>query len=458
MHSLQTSQVIKKNLLTGWREEYPFRVYCLGFIFIVFFSIKAIHDWPDFWTRFSISLACLAPALLVFCKIYKEGLRLKNLPKEIIVIAMLVFLGALNVFFSEEVWVSLKGVVLFVLSGLMVFFAVFYLFRLKRNQIVFYYLCSICLVIFCCYRIYIVASPDSGDLYRLFSYNLIPAGSLINLLLIGPLMLLAEEGRWGKRIVLILLIFLAVATDFLLFKRGPILAIVVMAIVYGIIASKTLRVLSLVLLTSVAVGYQFGGNRILKDKFESIEREGEKVGIWVESFSKWRTILIRMEYYPLAFAMLKEKPVLGIGYNTSIIKNFPVDYHNVFFDKRYFGNHVKQANTFDNIVLSIFVETGLIFSITYFGSVGIVVLRLVNLLKINSEYRVQSMILLMVLFGFFAHSMTFDSLKYPPLSWVFHSVLAIAANLKVGSLDDSPLQNSLEAPEKLPEKITNANW
>ena len=34
-------------------------------------------------------------------------------------------------------------------------------------------------------------------------------------------------------------------------------------------------------------------------------------------------------------------------------------------------------------------------------------------------------LLLIVLLGFLAHSMTFDSLKYPHLNWVFHSFLGL---------------------------------
>ena len=37
-------------------------------------------------------------------------------------------------------------------------------------------------------------------------------------------------------------------------------------------------------------------------------------------------------------------------------------------------------------------------------------------------------LLLIVVAGFIVHSMTFDSLKYPHLNWLFHSFLGLMAH------------------------------
>jgi hypothetical protein len=49
------------------------------------------------------------------------------------------------------------------------------------------------------------------------------------------------------------------------------------------------------------------------------------------------------------------------------------------------------------------------------------------------EKRLHAVLLLTPLFGFFIHSMTFDSLIYPHLNWLFHSYLGLMANFDVST-------------------------
>ena len=118
--------------------------YCISTLFIIFFSSEAIQYLPDLWTQGAITLACLLPAILILTQIYPSLSKGRVLPLEIKFIFILFVLGVLNVYFSEDQWVSLKGMSLFFMSGMMIFGVTFFLFNSTQAKTVFYYLISFC--------------------------------------------------------------------------------------------------------------------------------------------------------------------------------------------------------------------------------------------------------------------------------------------------------------------------
>ena len=73
-------------------------------------------------------------------------------------------------------------------------------------------------------------------------------------------------------------------------------------------------------------------------------------------------------------------------------------------------------------------EMGGLFTLAYSGLAIYLLKPLILLGKANTKTRNQSILLFLVLVGFFVHSTTYDSLRYPHLNWIFHSLLGLIAN------------------------------
>ncbi|MCK4817157.1 hypothetical protein KA005_15410, partial [bacterium] len=74
------------------------------------------------------------------------------------------------------------------------------------------------------------------------------------------------------------------------------------------------------------------------------------------------------------------------------------------------------------------VGMGGLFSITYIALIVYILRNVFCNIKENPEKRLQAAMLLIPLTGFLIHSMTFDSLLFPHLNWIFHSYLGLMAN------------------------------
>ena len=392
-------------------------VYFSSTLFIVFFSIHAVHEWPNLWAQGAISFACILPAIVVLFKIGPDLIRNEKWPVEIKFVLIIVVLGLLNICFSENQLASFKGMGLFLMSGVLPFSVSYYLFNSKQAQKGFFYLCSFCFVVLLVIGLFefIQQINIPGERILLFSSNPIPAGSLLILLSVGPLILAAQaEYRWKKffwgscllgGILLIILIA----------QRGPVLALIVMAFIGVMRYRKGAGVLILVALVLVGIGYQFGDNVPLRYKKQLLNKE---------------TVLVRMEFYYLVLDVMREKPVFGLGFNSSLSRFIPYDYESKIYSqhgKRSFYSISKGFQAFDNMFLSFLGEMGGLFTVTYIGLLAYILRNIYRDRKSNAHARVHISLLLIVIAGFWAHSMTFDSLKHPHLNWIFHSFLGLMA-------------------------------
>ena len=75
-------------------------------------------------------------------------------------------------------------------------------------------------------------------------------------------------------------------------------------------------------------------------------------------------------------------------------------------------------------------QTGLLFTGAYACLIFYLTKILIKNSNENADIKLQGMLLLTVLVGFTVHSMTYDSLRYPHLNWLFHSLLGLIANHK----------------------------
>ena len=396
----------------------PLGVYFLSTIFMVFFSVRAIHHWPDHWAQLTISLACILTTLLVLIKNELPSPKSKNRNKGIALVLLIIILGTLNICFSEDRSASLKGMGLFLMSGVFIFLVTFSLFQSKQNQNLFLKLCSACFVILIFYGLFEffqgIIHPKKKIL--LLSSNPIPAGSLLILLATGPLLLLVKTKVTLYKILLSLSILLGVWMIILIGQRGPILAVLVMGLTWALTSNQRLWIFTLIILVLVGTGYQFREKIPLHYKNQHLKKD---------------TALVRLEFYNVAWQVIKDKPFWGIGFNTPVTKYIPKFYKPKFYptDSRYtFSSIITGVETFDNMALFFLGQTGLLFTGAYACLIFYLTKLLIKNSNENADIKLQGILLLTVLVGFAVHSMTYDSLRYPHLNWLFHSLLGLIAN------------------------------
>ena len=95
-----------------------------------------------------------------------------------------------------------------------------------------------------------------GTKIMLFSSNPIPAGSLLILLSIGPIVLLAKAKNNGYRLLWVFTLLLGALLITLIAQRGPALAMILMAFFLAAIKRKGIWIFALVALVLVGIGYQ----------------------------------------------------------------------------------------------------------------------------------------------------------------------------------------------------------
>lgn len=381
---------------------------------MVFGSVYAIQNWPNHWAQAVISFTCLATLLLILGREFSTLVKSEKWPAEIKFVLLILFLGVLNICYSENIWQSFKGMGLFLMSGILTFLATYFLFQSEKNRKNFSLLCTLCFFILVLYGLFEIYQQSEISTKRilLFSSNPIPAGSLLILLSFGPLSLLSKNNSSWIKIPLILSLALGVLVTIFIGQRGPLIAIFGMLLLWTTINRKGMVFFILAALMIGGTVYQLGNQFPASYKSRMQNRD---------------TLLVRMEFYPIALDVFKEKPLFGLGFNSSLSRFIPDDYETKIFPaegKYSFHDMVTNLNVFDNMLLTFLGETGALFSLAYFCLMVYLIKHQFPGLRDENENRKLGF-LLIVLVGFLIHSITFDSLKYPHLNWLFHSYLGL---------------------------------
>jgi hypothetical protein len=161
--------------------------------------------------------------------------------------------------------------------------------------------------------------------------------------------------------------------------------------------------------------------------------------------------------------VFKKNPVWGVGFDANLSRYFDdyelmfrdeisrhtywVDYHgldtkgnciNISKENPEWEIHCKGLNTLENIVLTFLVQMGGLFSIVYFGGVLYIFAVSFQGFLAPPQKNLAGLLLLAVLIGFAFISCTFDTLKFPNLNWIFHSLLGLMVNLPQNSIEKQP--------------------
>lgn len=410
----ELAQFYKNNKYLHWERwgTLAFIVYCLSTLFMIFCSVPAIQVWPYPWNQLSIISACLLPLLLVFIWKIPEWIQKKELRNGLLFVPIIVIIGALNIFFSEDRPTTFKAMTLFLISGIGAFGITNCVLNTKLRQTIFLWLSWSFLLVLCVYGLY-EYSTRSSNYYPivLFSYNTIPADSLLILLIVGPALFL-HQSNWWLCFAKICSLLLALVVIFLSGIRGPIIGLIGMAFLLGILQIKKFWFIPLITLLLIGIGFNFRHH--LPNRLQ------------INLVTNMSTT-IRIENYFFAVHIFPNKPLLGIGLHAPLVP-YLADYRVKLKHLGSYPQHIKKNKTLENIFLLSFVEMGVIMTITYLLLIIFLLRKLFRDNWKDDRQKLRVTLFLAPLFGFIIHSMTFDSLMYPHLNWLFHSYLGMMVN------------------------------
>jgi O-antigen ligase len=287
-----------------------------------------------------------------------------------------------------------------------------------------------------CFGLLGVYELNNSEGISLFSRNPLPAGASLALLSAGPMILLAQKNSAVSRIVLAPSLILAVSIIVLLAKKGPILNLIVIFLFWVIV--NNLRYLKSFMVLVLLVGSLFYFSGPTLSKYKSFAELNTSESNYVQSSTL--SLMLRVEYYFFGFHIFKESPIWGIGSRADFnpyFDNYKIKLPENLMSKAYFYNAAIRDKTFENIFLSFLIEMGGLFTITYFGGLLYIMARcLKSSPSPTKEIEVISLVSVMV--GFLVISCTFDTLRFPNLNWLFHSLLGLMVNLPRSSIKETP--------------------
>jgi hypothetical protein len=422
---------------TNW-GNITFWVYCFSTVFIILFSIEAIHNWPPLFKKFSVLFACILPSAMFILIELPNWVRKKEIPTEIKWILLVCILSVMSSILSQSPWDSLKSTILFIFSGPLVFITTQYLLKPLHNREKFLSMASLSMLAIGVFGIY---EHFFLDQISLFSRNPLPAGALLLTLSAFPMILLSRGFFSPIKLLYGLSLFFFVVLIFLLHKKGPALGLLFL-VSYLIFqfCSKKIKVLLIISLfaglTVCFLSPQFSDLKCVIDlkciESSSFDSSGATPIKDILGPELSTSLLFRAENYFLGFKIFKENSLFGVGFNA----NFPP--YLATYDSQItklipemnFHSYFRINQTFENIFLAFLIQFGGLFTITYFGGLFYFSYRSINKkVLISPQARKEIALTTGAIIGFIVISLTFDTLRFPNLNWAFHSLLGFMANL-----------------------------
>jgi len=387
----------------NWPKQLALVVFFASGTFIIFSNF--ILGFRQF-SPTEIVFIYILPWLMLWSFLYFDVLLSKQYRVEIILMIVIVIFGIINVSLSDNVYQSSLWMTFFILSGIISLWTSMFIITDDSSRDIIYYLS--------CAWLFVITFIEIANYFitggnLLFMDNPIPLGTLVILLLVGPLFMLVS-GRKKMKLISALLIIAGVILIALTKKRGTFLAAGGMALawVYYRYIRKSIYAIITLLICLTVIG--FGANY-----YKSLDK----------NIPHHFTILHRLELYPFALHVYLKHPFFGTGLRAYSHESYLKDYelHNKSLDT--FDKTVIDLQTFDNMVLTGFVELGSIMTLCYFGLISIIIYRYCRKTKPFSPNHQKEFILLLPLFGLAIHSLTYDALIFSPINWLFHVQLGI---------------------------------
>ena len=302
----------------------------------------------------------------------------------------------------------------FLLTGVFALWAAMFLINDPRRRQLFDWFCAgaLGIIILVEMILWLVRGNSGPGVFQVFVLHPIPLGTLIILLSSGPVRLIVSKNSTAKLLGW-LLVLLSGSLIFLAHKRGTWLGLAVMLAVSMLYLVRRRRYLLLSILLVIALILPLEAQR----RFARLD---PKINHDV-------TILHRLELYNFALHIWKTHPFMGIGLRSFTHETYLPGYHLHNQKLPDFPQAVAKLQTLDNLFLTSLVELGTIMTLFYLGLVILILAKYCRRVRSWPESSPLDWYRVLVVLGFAIHSLTYDSLLFPPLNWLFHVQVGIMA-------------------------------
>jgi len=382
-----------------------------GAYIILLWSPHILGEQLGFWTQIVIYLF---PWLMLWPAYSWRVITAREHRLEIILMVSIIILGVVNTSLSGSVSKSIHTMRTFLLTGIFALWASLFLINTPRRRQMFDWFCAGALGIIILVEMifFLVQGKYGPGVFQFFVLHLIPLGTLIILLSSGPVRLTISKNSPAK--LLGWLLFLLGGTlIYLTHKRGTLLALAVMLAVWVLYLVRRRKYLLISMALIIALAASLQAQRRFARLDPNIPRDV--------------AILHRLELYPFALHIWKTHPVMGIGLRSFTHEQYLPDYQLHNQDLHEFPQTVASLQTLDNMLLTGLVELGTVMTLFYLGLIVYILVKYCRRLRSWPESSPLDWYRVLVLLGFAIHSLTYDSLLFPPVNWLFHVQLGIMA-------------------------------
>ncbi len=368
----------------------------------------------EFFSRCTKNIIYIFPWLMLWLAYSWQVVANREHRLEILLIVSIIILGIVNLLLSDSPSNSLSPMRTLLLTGIFALWTSMFLLTDQRRRKGFDWFCAGALAVLILGEmiVYGVRGNYGPGVFQVVTLHLIPFGTLIILLSTGPVRLIVAKNTAAKLLGW-LLVLLGGFLIFLTHKRGTWLALAAMlavGMIYLVRRQKYL-VISIFLVIALILPLQ------AKYRFARLD----------PNIGHYLTILHRLELYHFALHVWKTHPLMGIGLRPYTHEKYLNDYHLHNQDLHEFPQAVATLQTFDNMLLTATVELGSLMTLLYLGLIMGIVVRYCRKLWSSPEPSILGWYRVLVLLGFAIHSLSYDSLLFPSVNWLFHVQLGIMA-------------------------------
>jgi O-antigen ligase len=382
-----------------------------GAYIILLWSPNILGRHLGFWTQIIIYIF---PWLMLWLAYSWQVITGKEHRLEIILMVSIIILGVVNTSLSNSGPRSIDTMRTFLLTGIFALWASLFLVNNPRRRQMFDWFCAGALGVIILVEMILYAIPgkQGSGVFQVFVLHPIPLGTLIILLSSGPTRLIVSKNSTAKLLGW-LLILLSGILIFLTHKRGTWIALAAMLALWMIYLVRRRRYLVISLLLVIALILPLEAQR----RFARLD----------PNINRHVAILHRLELYNFALHIWKTHPVMGIGLRSFTHEKYLSDYHLRNQELHDFPQAVAGLQTLDNMLLTGLVEFGTVMTLFYLGLVIFILAKYCRRLRSLQESSPLDWYRVLVLLGFAIHSLTYDSLLFPPVNWLFHVQVGIMA-------------------------------
>lgn len=385
-----------------------------GAYIILLWSPNILGDHRDLCSQI---LICIFPWLLLWLAYSWQVITEREHRLEIILMVSIIVLGVVNTSFSGFGLKSVGTMRTFLLTGVFALWASMFLVNNPDRRQRFDWFCAGALGVILPVEIllWLVRGNSGPGVFQVFVLHPIPLGTLIILLSSGPVRLMVSKNATA-RLLGWLLVLLGGSLILLTQKRGAWLALAAMLAVGMLYLVRRRRYLLISLCLAIALILPLEAQR----RFARLD----------PNINRHVAILHRLELYNFALHVWKTHPFMGIGLRSFTHEKYLSDYHLLNQDLHEFPHAVAKLQTLDNMLLTGLVEFGAVMTLFYFGLILLILVKYCRRLRSWPESSPLDWYRVLVLLAFAIHSLTYDSLLFPPVNWLFHAQLGIMAGYK----------------------------